>query len=445
MKKILFSPVGGTDPISNFRDGALLHICRVYQPDIIYLYLSKEMCDFQEKDDRYRYCLKKLGEKIHKTFEIHEIERKELVNVQIFDIFIEEYRKLLKKIHEKYPEDQLILNVSSGTPAMKSALQFLAAIGEFKMLPIQVGTPEKQINPHAEDRNHYNAEEYWEVNDDNDKNKFKNRCSESISYHFLDEIRKETMIKHIKAYDYVAALEMAKELTKPLDDQTMALLKAANCRLKLNIGEINNLLRPYDVKIILVRREKEERIFEYLLNLEIKIKKEQYADFLRGITPIVVELFKMAAKEYAGINWKKYCTQNDKRQWRWDLDKIHANKKLTRVLDNAYAGNKGNGKFNGWYVYSDHLTAIIDGLSSDAEIKRLTLQIRDIEKSVRNISAHNLVSITEVWVKKYSGYTPMEIYGLLKKYVKRLHWKVKKEAWDSYDKMNELIIGRIKE
>lgn len=61
MKKILFSPIGGTDPISNFRDGAMLHICRIYKPDIVYLYLSKEMCEFQEKDDRYRYCLEQLG------------------------------------------------------------------------------------------------------------------------------------------------------------------------------------------------------------------------------------------------------------------------------------------------------------------------------------------------------------------------------------------------
>ena len=63
MKKILFSPIGGTDPISNFRDGAMLHICRIYKPDIVYLYLSKEMCEFQEKDDRYRYCLEQLARK----------------------------------------------------------------------------------------------------------------------------------------------------------------------------------------------------------------------------------------------------------------------------------------------------------------------------------------------------------------------------------------------
>ena len=31
---ILFTPVGGTDPISstNIHDGSMLHICRVYQP-----------------------------------------------------------------------------------------------------------------------------------------------------------------------------------------------------------------------------------------------------------------------------------------------------------------------------------------------------------------------------------------------------------------------------
>ena len=46
-------------------------------------------------------------------------------------------------------------------------------------------------------------------------------------------------------------------------------------------------------------------------------------------------------------------------------------------------------------------------------------QIRDIEITTRNISAHNLVSITASWVKKYSGYTPEEIYGFLKNYVKK--------------------------
>ena len=40
---ILFTPVGGTDPISlnNYHDGSILHICRFYKPDKVILYLPK--------------------------------------------------------------------------------------------------------------------------------------------------------------------------------------------------------------------------------------------------------------------------------------------------------------------------------------------------------------------------------------------------------------------
>ncbi len=64
MSKILFSPVGGTDPISenNLHDGSLLHICRCYKPDKVYLYMSKEILKHHEEDDRYLYCLRKLDE-----------------------------------------------------------------------------------------------------------------------------------------------------------------------------------------------------------------------------------------------------------------------------------------------------------------------------------------------------------------------------------------------
>ena len=54
-RTILFSPVGGTDPISssNLRDGSLLHICRWYKPDKVYLYMSKEILALHEKGNRY--------------------------------------------------------------------------------------------------------------------------------------------------------------------------------------------------------------------------------------------------------------------------------------------------------------------------------------------------------------------------------------------------------
>ena len=56
------------------------------------------MCEFQEKDDRYRYCLEQLGKKLDKHFEIIEIQKNELEEVQVFDTFMKEYREILNDI-----------------------------------------------------------------------------------------------------------------------------------------------------------------------------------------------------------------------------------------------------------------------------------------------------------------------------------------------------------
>ena len=68
---ILFSPLGGTDPISenNFYDGSMLHICRHYDIDKVYLYMTKEIYEKHEKDDRYRFFINKLAEQKNKEIE----------------------------------------------------------------------------------------------------------------------------------------------------------------------------------------------------------------------------------------------------------------------------------------------------------------------------------------------------------------------------------------
>lgn len=61
-RTILFSPVGGTDPIhnKNCRDGSMLHIERVYEATDVFLYMSKEILENHKKDNRYFYALENL-------------------------------------------------------------------------------------------------------------------------------------------------------------------------------------------------------------------------------------------------------------------------------------------------------------------------------------------------------------------------------------------------
>ena len=86
---ILFTPVGGTDPISwnNMREGAILQICRKYRPDAVYMYMSAEILEKHKKDNRYLYCLERLEEVIGKEMEYIVIERPELHEVQKFNYF----------------------------------------------------------------------------------------------------------------------------------------------------------------------------------------------------------------------------------------------------------------------------------------------------------------------------------------------------------------------
>lgn len=435
MKKILFSPIGGTDPISNDHDGALLHICRVYQPDILYLYLSKEILKHHEEDNRYHYCLRKLEEKIGHIFEIHWIIRKDLEDVHLFDTFIDEYQRILHKIQKEYKDSILYLNVSSGTPGMKSALQILALTLIGDVVPIQVSTPEKRMNPHQEDPDDYDPEYYWELNEDNEDH-FLNRCRESKYQYLLDEFKKQNIIKFVRIYNYGAAIQEAETLENPLSSEIMSYLKAAYHRTQLNQYGITHELRNKKSKIMPIRNEKYCNIFEYLLTLQIKVRREEYVDFIRGVTPVILDLFLIALKEYCEIDYKKYVKKSGGIE-RWDPIALDADPRMKKVSDRMY-GNRGRPQ----PMYSSNVLPYIEAYSRHPQITDLSRQLRKIDEN-RNIPAHEIVSITKDWITKHTGYSPEEIFDMLKTYAMMLPMGIKKDFWDSYDNMNQRIIDFI--
>ena len=129
---ILFSPLGGTDPISenNFYDGSMLHICRHYDIDKVYLYMTKEIYEKHEKDDRYRFFINKLAEQKNKEIESVIIADKERDNVQEYDPFLFKFEEEINNIINEL-NDNFFINISSGTPAMKNALVILQDLNEY--------------------------------------------------------------------------------------------------------------------------------------------------------------------------------------------------------------------------------------------------------------------------------------------------------------------------
>ncbi|MBO6304138.1 MAG: hypothetical protein J6M62_03535 [Selenomonadaceae bacterium] len=434
-KTILFSPVGGTDPISNTncQDGALLHISRVYKPDEVYMYMSAEILEFHKKDNRYLYCLDELCKLQKREEKRHIIERGELKDVQVFDYFLRDFREIIAEIGEKLDDtDTLLLNISSGTPAMKSAILALATLGDYPYRLVQVSTPQKSMNEH--NHKNYDVKTLWELNEDNNEN-FENRCEE-IKVPTLAQIKQEEIIKKlVKVYDYKAALEIAKTLDKSDTEKYLPLLEIAKVRLDLDLSKLNSLVKTHNVDFIPIKSEDKQKYFEYALNMDIKRKKGELTDFIRAISPLIMDLFLLILKNACKLNIKDFSYEQNN-ILKWDEGKLKQNnKELDKIL------NKNFIPFNYREIYSSHLTVIISEYSSDAKLKNIVKKIREVEKNVRNLAAHQIVSLSDDIIKRKVGINSEEIMQLLKDAFKYTGLNITQKHWDSYDKMNEAIIA----
>ena len=210
---ILFSPLGGNDPISetNMYDGSMLHICRHYDIDKVYLYMTSEIWKNHTKDNRYEFFIDRLAEQKNKKIDYVVIDDSELENVQVYDQFLFKFEDEINKIIKEMSEgDELFINISSGTPAMKNALVILQDLNEYDCKFIQVATPMKAMNKNEHSDNP-DWEFLWELNLELEKDG-ENRCTEN-NCPSLSRLRKEEIIKkHIDEYDYRAALSVASVL-----------------------------------------------------------------------------------------------------------------------------------------------------------------------------------------------------------------------------------------
>lgn len=446
-RKILFSPIGGTDPIKYLRDGSMLHICRYYKPDIVYLYLSHEMMEYHRKDNRYMDAIKRLGAQLNHVFDVRLIERDELVNVQQYDVFYQDFRNEIIKIEKEMEEgDELLLNMASGTPAMKSALLVISTFAEYRFKPIQVSTPKKSMNAEHEDRQEYDNELNWELNEDNQEDAG-NRCTEVKSLNLMKMIKMEIIKKHIMAYDYAAALTVVSEIREDISEDAYDLIRIMDARVKLDHKTVSRLMAGKEYDIYPVRESNKQKVFEYALVLQMKIKKQEYADFIRGITPLTVDLLEDILQKKCRIRLKDCCIKTKDNVWKWDRNKLKCTG-LADILENAYKNVGGGFKYGP--VYSTHIAKIIEQKCSDAGLVQQINELVHIEGAVRNIAAHEIVSVTDEWIRDRTrsedraGKRAYEIFEELKYLMEEAGIVVKKEGWQSYDRINQRIARELR-
>jgi len=435
MSRFLFSPIGGSDPIRNFRDGSMLHICRKYLPDKVYLYLSYEMYEHHKKDNRYLYCIEKLGELCGHSFEVELIIWENLRDVQDYEIFYEDFRACIADIADRMnAEDELLVNISSGTPAMKNALVVLSTLAEFPFQSIQVSTPLRRSNHTDENVDNYEVKEQWECNEDNEQNS-ESRCTEVKSANLMTLWKVNTIKKHLWAYDYSAAYQVANELGGQLPKECILYLEQALERMRLNSSRVNSIAKQTGYQPMPITKDEDRVLVEYILNLQVKEKRGTYDDFVRGITPAILDLMERALKYQCGIDINRYCVKGKDNVRRWSRNKL-AGSEVLAALEGKYRDGFKMGP-----ISSAHLNVLIDACSNHNKLKKMAKNLRYVEEKVRNPAAHTMTSITQDLVNRWTKYTTDEILQMIMDFIRFTGMKEvdKKEVWESYDKMNEEI------
>ena len=415
----------------------MLHICRYYEPDVVYLYLSKEMAENHKKDNRYVETLNLLGDFLNHKFEVHIIENPDMVEVQQYDVFYDEFWIIISEIEDQNEKEaQLLVIMASGTPGMNSALLIMATLAEYRFLPIQVSTPQKKSNLEHEERDEYDVKANWELNEDNEESA-ENRCQEVKCLNLMRLLKIDMIKKHLLSYDYHAALAVGKEIKDELNPVAWKWLQSADARAVLDWERMNRVLPENNGIISAVRQENKKKIlFEYLLALDLKVKRGEYADFIRGITPLGVDLLEMVLEQYCQIDIRQYYMKNAKNGRKWSRGRMEGTE-VQEIMNARYSS------FNYKDVYSRHLQLVIEKKCKDDLLKQRTEELVQIEYNVRNIAAHNIVSATPEWVKEQAGRSVEDILWLLKYICEQVKINTRKENWDSYDYMNKRIIEEL--
>lgn len=290
--KILISAVGTTDPISNNHDAALLHIARNYKPDKIVLVYSQEMLVKQD-------LINKVLLSIEGYNPIIEIDSTILNNDEVF-LFDKMY-EVMGLIVQKYTndDDEIILNLSSGTPQIISALFALNRINDYNTQAIQVATPKKGANREYKPLTDSEIDALIVENQDNSLD-FVDRSIKDKSEKFTQALVKRHLRSLIASFDYQAAEAIInrKEYNKLLSKKRIAYIRE----------KLNDFSRVFKNQSILSDilsfplEDSQKKALNYYLMIDVLKEREHIADVLikaKSLAEFVIE--ETIKKDHEGL------------------------------------------------------------------------------------------------------------------------------------------------
>ena len=458
MGRVLFSPIGNTDPIRGFHDGAWLHICRHYRPHTCVVYLTAEMCRRENiieadgsRKDLYARTLRLLNEHLYGDQAGSYIQlRRELdpqcENAHSFEYFMPVFHDILNRIHSEFPDDELLINGSSGTPGMKGTLMALSVMLPYRVQLVQVSDYEKDQNKkEIPVNNEYPVLEAWELNEDNEPGA-RDRTSLQPLVNLTLEMRINELCRLVREGDYHTALREAQgdSLKERISAKALLALQGADHRSSMKLQQsASALIESGFAAGEDLRKHAGERIrmcAEYLLTMQNDLGRGEYDDLLRKLTPLLTNLCEVYLKTIGKDVRDNGVDSN--RKWRLANIPDEWLTILNGVFQPAFR--------DGTDLSAANMLPLIRCYGAPRAAELATM-LREVEHSARNPVAHRIVPFgrTEVEAElRKAGQkeiaTPEDLLACLRKFVEIIR-PFGSQYWHSYEAMNQHICSLLKE
>ena len=141
--RILFSCMGTSDPVRGYRDGPMLHILRHYRPDIAVVFLSGEAVALNDCDARVETVIAFIKGHWNDYSPELRIIRTNIADPSDMDEVSGPISDAVAKLADAHPNDEILLNLSSGTPQMNMFCRFSHQIRVLTQLACRLKTRKK--------------------------------------------------------------------------------------------------------------------------------------------------------------------------------------------------------------------------------------------------------------------------------------------------------------
>ena len=458
-KKILLTFAGNTDPTRGEHDGPIIHICRYYKPDKIYLILTKEMEERNEEPyNIYKRAIKENLKNYNPEIICIKTGIKDAHHFDIYFNWIYETFEIIKK-DEK--DTEIYLNMTSGTSQMTTnLLMYYIDSLDLNLIPIQVETYKKQSNQSEEnnktvDKN-YDVEAEAICNLDNEEKTRTYRIVEPDLKKYSRILTKNQIEKLLEQYKYEAISELLKRniFDKNLELNTLVNfaiertnLKGLDCNKKLN--SLNN--KDYN-KLYYFTKDKNitripdwYQIVDFFSLANIKQKTEDISTYTLMLEPIIVKIYLSILKDLMGKNLDELF-RKDSHGYKVELKRLEEDLKemIKKDLKREYLKDDTN-------ISTSVLASIIKYYlkkENNIEVNYFTSLAETLAKmkTVRNTLAHELRSISREDFNKESETTVEQINSKILEFFNKFYTSLgyKKEMVEIYDNINKEIVKLLK-